>query len=125
VIKWLKELSDGAKAVLFLGGLLVAAISGAFALKSYLNEFQTLPSKVVALEAEIAKLKSETAILADKLTTLDDQAVRYGNGVGLKVSYESTIYQLDACISCPEGQRTASFRKDSETQHQVYLTKEP
>lgn len=125
MIKWLKDLSDGAKAFLFLGGLLLAAVSGAFALKSYLNEFQSLPGKVAILEAELTELKSEIAGLSEKVAILDDQAVRYGNGVGLKVSYESTIYQLDACISCPDGQRPAGFVKDSQTQHQVYLTKEP
>ena len=118
MIQWLKSLSDGVKAFVFLSGLLVAGIGGAFTLAAFLGEYRGLPARVTELERLVDELNKV-------VSKLDDQAVRYGNGVGLKVSYESTIYQLDACISCPDGQRKAEFVRDSQTDHQVYLTKEP
>ena len=118
MMQWLKNLSDGVKALIFLGGILLAGITGALVLKNYLDDFRTLPGRVTKLEADVA-------VLTQIVSTLDNQAVRYGNGVGLKVSFDSTVFQLDACMSCSDGQRSANFVKDSKTSHQVYLTKEP
>jgi hypothetical protein len=90
---WFKGLTEVQKGLVAAAALIATGFSGGVITWALFSTYRELPSKVAVLETRLSELENATRPIVQN-------GVKFGDSVSLVFQYESTDYQLDACLGC-------------------------